>query len=251
MTSSGSRFRRIRPARFPPFTRSLEVVSNTFMGTLAGVYRLAEKEQGWIDLLLGVRGWYVGTDLDVGPGILPSGGRKIDHDEGWVDVIGGIRTRLHLSRSFHATVFTLAGGESSESVVDVAGQLGYAFTNKLSAMAGYRYIKVDYQKSDFEWNVEQKGPFLGLEYRFWQIHRPEKLSDYFTVFLFQPTYCLLQFLFCLCSLRKGPYSLYLICANEIQRLTVWTTSLLKIHKSDNSVLSHFFGVKLKKRAYRI
>lgn len=148
-----------------PFTRSLELESNTFMGTLAGAYRLVEKEQSWIDLVLGIRGWYVSTDLDVGPGIF-LGKRKINNDEGWVDVIGGLRSRLHLGKGFYATAFTLAGGGSSESVVDVAGHLGYAFTNKLSANAGYRYVKVNYQKSGFEWNTEYKGPILGGQYRF-------------------------------------------------------------------------------------
>lgn len=149
----------------PPFTRALDLESNTFMGTLAGAYRLAEKEQSWIDLVLGVRGWYVSTDLDVGPGIL-LGARKIADDEGWVDAIGGLRTRLQLSKGFYARAAALVGGGSSESVVDVTGQLGYAFTKMFSVSAGYRYMTVNYRQSGFEWDMENKGPILGGQFRF-------------------------------------------------------------------------------------
>lgn len=148
-----------------PFTRALDLKSNTFMGTLAGAYRLVEKEQSWIDLVLGVRGWYVSTDLDVGPGVLLGAGH-IDNDEGWVDAIGGLRTQLQLSKSFYAKAAALAGGGSSESVVDVNGQLGYAFTKMFSVSAGYRYMTVNYLKSGFEWDVENKGPIIGGQFRF-------------------------------------------------------------------------------------
>ena len=149
----------------PQFARSVGMTSNTFMGTLAGAYRLVEKEQSWIDLVLGVRGWYVSTDLDVGPGVLFGAG-QIDDDEGWVDAIGGLRTRLQLGKGFYAKAAALAGGGSSESVVDVNGQFGYAFTKKFSVSAGYRYMTVNYQKSGFEWDVENKGPIIGGQFRF-------------------------------------------------------------------------------------
>ena len=148
-----------------PFTRTLNLDSQTVMGTLAGAYRLVEKEHSWIDLVLGVRGWYVSTDLDVGPGILASGS-KIDHKEGWVDVIGGLRARVNLGKGFHATATTLVGGGSSKSVTDLTGNIGYAFTNQLSVKAGYRYVQVNYEKSGFEWDVDYKGPILGGTYKF-------------------------------------------------------------------------------------
>ena len=153
------------PPPSSPFTRTSDLDTQTFMGTLAGAYRLVEKQQSWIDLVLGVRGWHVNTDFGVGPGVLASGS-KIDHKEGWVDVIGGLRTRFDLGKGFYATAMTLAGGGSSESVVDVIGNISYAFTNKISAVAGYRYVKVNYQKSGFEWDVEYKGPILGGTYKF-------------------------------------------------------------------------------------
>lgn len=148
-----------------PFTRTLELESETFMGTGLGAYRVIEKERGWLDVVAGVRGWYVGTSLDVGPGILLSG-RTIAHKEGWVDAMGGLRARINLGHRFYATALTLGGGGSSDSVVDLTGILGYAFTDNISATAGYRYAKVDYSKSGFIWDVEYQGPILGGMYKF-------------------------------------------------------------------------------------
>lgn len=148
-----------------PFTRALDVTSDTFMSTGLGAYRAIQKERGWLDLLLGVRGWYVSANLDVGPGIFASG-RTISGDHGWVDVMGGIRARIDLGHRFYATAWTLGGGGSSDSVVDLAGTIGYAFTDSFSATAGYRYAKVDYSKPGFVWNLEYQGPILGGMFKF-------------------------------------------------------------------------------------
>jgi hypothetical protein len=148
-----------------PFTHTLNLESESFMGTALGAYRAIKRERGWLDLVVGVRGWYVDTSLDVGPGILLPG-RTISHTEGWVDVIGGARARINLGQRFYATAWTLGGGGSSQSVVDLTGTIGYAFTDNISATAGYRYIKVDYSKSGFVWNVEYQGPILGGMFKF-------------------------------------------------------------------------------------
>ena len=149
----------------PPFTRTLNLGSETFMGTTLGAYRAIQKERGWLDLVLGVRGWYINTSLDVSPGIvLP--GRTMSHAEGWVDVMGGVRARINLGHRFYATAATLGGGGSSNSVVDLIGTIGYAFTDNISAAAGYRYVKVDFSRSDFVWNMEYQGPVLGGAFKF-------------------------------------------------------------------------------------
>jgi hypothetical protein len=149
----------------PPFTRTLNLDSDTFMGTALGAYRAIQKERGWLDLVAGVRGWYASTSLDVGPGVLLSG-RTVSDTAGWVDVIGGVRSRINLGYRFYATAWALGGGGSSQSVVDLTGTIGYAFTENISATAGYRYAKVDYSKSGFVWNVEYHGPIIGAMFKF-------------------------------------------------------------------------------------
>ena len=139
--------------------------SETLMATVAGVFRIAENERGWIDLVAGVRGYYVDTDLNFQPGLLP--GRTSSANAGWVDGLGGLRARVNIWRGLYAGATTVAGGGGSDIVVDVVGGLGYAFTKHISIFAGYRYVKVDYEKkSGFIWDVEYQGPLVGMSFTF-------------------------------------------------------------------------------------
>lgn len=148
-----------------PLTRTVKGDFDQLTATLAGAYRLVDKDQGWLDLVLGARGWYIDSSLNVGPGVLRPG-NKVSQKEGWVDVIGGLRTRIGLGKGFYASTLTLAGGGSSKNSLDLMGAISYAFTNQFSAEAGYRYLKVNYEKSGFEWDVEIQGPILGGRYTF-------------------------------------------------------------------------------------
>jgi len=148
-----------------PFTRNVKLDFDQVMATLAGAYRLVDKDQSWLDLVLGVRGWYIDQTVNVGPGVLRSG-NKATTTEGWVDVIGGLRTRIELGKGFYVSTSTLAGGGSSKNVLDLIGNINYEFTNQFSAEAGYRYVKVNYEKSGFEWDVDMHGPILGGRYEF-------------------------------------------------------------------------------------
>ena len=148
-----------------PLSRSVKADLDHVMASLMGAYRLVDKDRSWLDLVLGVRGWYVDQSINVGPGVLNSA-NKATTTEGWVDVIGGLRTRFELGKGFYASTLTLAGGGSSKAVLDLMGNISYAFTNQFSAEAGYRYVKVNYGKSGFEWDVKTHGPIIGGEYTF-------------------------------------------------------------------------------------
>jgi len=139
----------------------LRINSTSVMATIAGAYRVLEQERGWLDLIVGARGWYIDTGLNVGPL-----GGLIGHSEGWVDAIGGLRTRINLGKGFHATAFTLGGGGASKYVVDLTGTLGYTFTNHLSTFVGYRFVKVNYEENNFLWDMQYQGPILGGGYKF-------------------------------------------------------------------------------------
>lgn len=148
-----------------PFARTLKLDAMTLMATIAGAYRVLEKKRGWLDLIVGVRGWYSETTLDVGPGIFFAG-RKDKDSQGWVDAVGGLRAHLDLWKGFHVTTITLGGGGSSDSIADLTGMIGYTITNQFSAKVGYRYLKVDYKNKGFVWDVEQHGPILAGSYKF-------------------------------------------------------------------------------------
>lgn len=48
-----------------------------------------------------------------------------------------------------------------------AAGVGYEFNDKISAVAGYRALGVDYSSDDLVFDVVQKGPILGLVGHFW------------------------------------------------------------------------------------
>jgi hypothetical protein len=145
-----------------PVLNLIELDATTLTATLLGAYRVLEQEQGWLDLVVGARGYYIDTSLDIGLGIILSSA----HTEGWVDAMGGIRTLINLGKGFYATALAIGGGGGSSSAVDVIGKVGYTFTNHISAFAGYRYVKVDYQNKRFGWDVELQGPLIGGTYKF-------------------------------------------------------------------------------------
>ena len=147
----------------PAFGSFVKVDSTSVIASLLGAYRLLEREQGWLDLIVGARGYYIDTSLDIGPGgILLSKG----HTEGWVDAMGGIRARIELGMGFHAQALLLGGGGGSSSAADIMGRIGYTFTKHLSAFAGYRFLKIDYKNNGFVWDVEYQGPLVGGTYKF-------------------------------------------------------------------------------------
>ncbi len=149
-----------------PFFSGANIDVENAIGTVAGTYRLVEEEQGWLDLVAGTRVWYVNTDLTLSPGLLA--GRSVSHAQAWADGIAGLRGQAKLGKGFFATGTALLGGITSEIVVDFFGGVGYAFTQRVSAVAGYRYLKVDYKQGngDFVYDVQMHGPIVGAIFRF-------------------------------------------------------------------------------------
>jgi hypothetical protein len=139
--------------------------SDTVMATVSVAFRIAQVERGWLDVVGGVRGNYIGTDLTLNAGLLPQ--QNVSNSTGWVDGLGGLRGRINIWKGLFANAITVAGGGGANVVVDLLGGVGYAFTEHISVYGGYRYVKVDYQnKSGFVWDVEYKGPVFGAAFTF-------------------------------------------------------------------------------------
>ena len=157
----------------PAVSATLHTDITTFVVQMAGTYRVFEKEQGWLDLIAGVRGWYIDQKLKVaGTAFLPT--FTVNHIEGWVDGFGGIRTRINLralefpvGKGLHLASTVLVGGGQSSSFVDATGGIGYEFTGHIKAFVGYRYLKVEYKnKNGYVWDTEYYGPMISGTYKF-------------------------------------------------------------------------------------
>jgi len=117
-----------------------------------------------LDVVGGARVWRVKTDFEFGAGILPA--TRIEASRSWVDAVGGLRGKMALSQKmFLSGKFDLGGGGSQFTWQVFAGA-GYNLNPKIALIFGYRVLDVDYDKNNFVYDMNQRGPILGLGFRF-------------------------------------------------------------------------------------
>lgn len=150
----------VYPAGYPA---GVKVDSAAFIGLAAAGYRLIDDPTYSIDAFAGVRGFAMKNTLRVQ--LLPAT-LKLSESEQWADGVVGARLKVNLTASLYATTIGFVGKGGSRYEWDVFGGLGYAFTDRVSAFAGYRAMKVSYRNGDFIYNALQQGPVLGLNARF-------------------------------------------------------------------------------------
>ena len=149
-----------------PLFGGADVDARTVFGTVAGLYRAVKTDKVGVDVGAGFRIWYVDTEINFSSGLLP--GRSLEADEVWADPIIGLRFDAKLGRGFS---FAAAGdvggfGLASDLTWQLLGTLGYRFNDWFSVRAGYRHLKVDYEKDGFVWDVALSGPIVGAVFRF-------------------------------------------------------------------------------------
>jgi len=133
--------------------------------SLAPFYRLIDKEKTSLDILAGIRWWYLDNEFELGAGSLPA--RTIRTNEDWFDPIIGVKGRTMINANWFATGWAISAiaGES-DTAWDVFAAIGYAFNDMRSLTLGYRHQKVDFDKGSFLYDVETSGPLLGFVFRF-------------------------------------------------------------------------------------
>lgn len=149
-----------------PFFSNANAKFKTFVFDPEVGYRLfANPEKGqFVDVLGGIRVWHVSTELDFGAGILPA--QQLQGSRTWVDGIAGLRGRAALSPKVFVTgKFDLGGGGSDFSWQLFAGG-GYNVNPKVALIFGYRVLDVNYNKNNFIYDMNQRGPIMGLGFKF-------------------------------------------------------------------------------------
>jgi hypothetical protein len=150
-----------------PFFSSIKSRTKSWIVSAAGLYRLAERQGAFLDVIGGIRYWSVDSELSLGAGLLPA--RKVSNKEGWIDPIIGLKglTPIGESKFFVSGAFAIGGfGVGSDFMWDANINLGYQWTKGFSTTLGYRYLDVDYEDGDFLYDVAQDGLVLGLSWRF-------------------------------------------------------------------------------------
>ena len=114
----------------------------------------------------GARLWSVDTDVKLSSGLLP--GNRRSSEETWVDPIIGGGAVVNLSLKVFARGWGYIGGFgiASDLTADLFAGFGYRFTDSISTTMGYRWVKVDYHKDDYLYDVRQQGIATGITFAF-------------------------------------------------------------------------------------
>ncbi|WP_028054489.1 hypothetical protein [Sinorhizobium medicae] len=142
----------------------VETTSETFAGLVGGGYAILQDDRSNIDIVAGARVWHASTEISFSGGLL--GGISGRDSATWVDVMAGFRGRHFLTDHFHVNAWGLLGAGQADLDWDLAAGVGYDFNDRISTVAGYRALGVDYNDDRFVFDVVQQGPILGLLVRF-------------------------------------------------------------------------------------
>ena len=138
----------------------------TLLFVTAGVsYRLVETGKASMDALVGLRYSFLDNELDLDAGRFRAA--AIDGREDWFDPLLGIKGRAEIGGKVYVSGWAMAAvaGES-DSVFDLFGGVGYAFSDAYALVVGYRYLSVDYEDGGFLFDAEMAGPVVGFTFRF-------------------------------------------------------------------------------------
>nr|WP_244916142.1 hypothetical protein [Pseudaminobacter salicylatoxidans] len=147
-----------------------KVDTKQFMATLQGGYRIIDTPQFTLDALGGVRFWHISNDVTVTASHPAIGTRSATHREsfGWVDPVVGVRAFLPLTEklSLQAQADVGGFGAGSDLTWSALATANYTVTEHLSLSAGYKILKVDYDRGDHVYDTSLSGPVLGMTWRF-------------------------------------------------------------------------------------
>ena len=139
-------------------------------------YRILDKDRLKIDLLGGIRYWYVGQDLS----LQPSGYHRSD-SASWVDGVGGARFIVPLGSKASIWIAGDAGAGGASLDYQAVGLFTYSLTRRLGLGLGWRYLDVNYRGNhQFIYDTAQTGALAGVYFN-WGTKPPAPLSSSCTV----------------------------------------------------------------------
>lgn len=138
--------------------------SELYWTSIAGGYRVETGTATQLDVFAGARYYAVDNEISSSGGV--TGTRS--NLEDWVDPIVGILLVHPVCPE--ATVELLADvggfGVGSDLTYEIMPSVSYALNESLALRAGFRWMDVDFEDSDFEFDTTQAGFLFGLGFRF-------------------------------------------------------------------------------------
>ena len=128
-------------------------------------YRVLDNGKGaTLDVLGGLRYWHLNANLAFSAGILPA--VEVSRSRSWVDGVVGLRGKAALSQRWFITGKADLGGGGSKFTWQFFGGGGYNVKPNIALIFGYRVLDVDYNKNNFVYDMNQRGPIFGLGFKF-------------------------------------------------------------------------------------
>jgi hypothetical protein len=149
-----------------PLFSSANAKIKTFVFTPEVGYKIYNdpRKGSFVQVLGGTRIWHISTDLNFSAGVLPA--VQIKASKSWVDGVIGLRGKAALTEKvFFLGRFDVGGG-GSKFTYQLFGGLGYSITENIALVGGYRALDVNYDKNNFLYDTNQRGPIVGLGFRF-------------------------------------------------------------------------------------
>ena len=146
----------------------ITMTQQVYQLTLA--YRLHDTAKVKFDILGAARYTQLDTDLDLevtGTEVFPGGTHSLSATESWWDPVIGARVIAPFAGNWAFVAYADVGGgggSSSDSTYQAIAGVTWAFTESLTAKAGYRYLYQDYSDSSngFVWDMAMEGAYAGL-----------------------------------------------------------------------------------------
>ena len=138
--------------------------SDLYWLTLAGGVSIEQGPRRSTDLFTGLRYVRVNQDASSTGGVVA----KASNDEGWIDPIVGFQVRTGLDQSLQCGLLADVGGFGigSDLTWEVLPSVSWRIDDTWALQVGYRWLDMDYEDSDFLYDVHQAGWIFGLAIAF-------------------------------------------------------------------------------------
>jgi hypothetical protein len=154
------------PVPIPPGTVvNGNVDTKQFMATLQGGYRVYDTPNVTLDALAGVRFWHISNDVTVSALGLS---RTYGESFGWVDPVIGARGFVKITDklSLQAQADIGGFGAGSDFSWSALATLNYIVSDHVSLSTGYKVLDVNYDRDGYVYDTRLSGPVIGATWRF-------------------------------------------------------------------------------------
>ena len=148
---------------------NLDVDFTSVMYELAVIYRINEGANA-LDFIGGIRYYDLELEIDIN-GTPPLGATRwvdIDKEQDWVDAMLGVRYTWAFTDKLKLMARGDIGFGGSEHAYNLESLFWYKPWKHASFIFGYRYMDIDYEDGSgsnlFEYDITMKGPVLGVNF---------------------------------------------------------------------------------------